>query len=248
MEKVLFTRQRHEADRAGLHWDYRLVIGDKAHSWATKKELPEPGKSIMLWQQPVHTAHYALSDKVVIPAGQYGAGTTTLDWVKKGTAEMEKDKIVINTDDGRFLLKKMPNYEDGSGWLFRNLGKKDMEKKSTDEAVINAAKKLATIGATGTVGGTVSAYVGRHLDKKDKEKKLEKKAENKYLEKIAMNRGTKYVVDKTIPVMKNMWEHAPKEEQAKGIAALKNSAKMSIRNGTGGIPSPNKGSFKKSFK
>ena len=30
--QVLFTRQRHEADRAGLHWDYRIVIGDKAYS------------------------------------------------------------------------------------------------------------------------------------------------------------------------------------------------------------------------
>ena len=43
MENVLFTRQRHEADRAGLHYDYRIVVGDKALSWATKKELPEEG-------------------------------------------------------------------------------------------------------------------------------------------------------------------------------------------------------------
>lgn len=131
MEKVLFTRQRHQADRAGLHWDYRLVIGDKAHSWATKKPLPEPGKSIMLWQQPVHDRHYALSKKVIIPKGQYGAGITTLDWVKKGTAEMSSDKIIINTNDGRFLLKKMPEYGDGSGWLFKRLNKeKPMEKKA----------------------------------------------------------------------------------------------------------------------
>ena len=163
MEKVLFTRQRHEADRAGLHWDYRIVIGDKAHSWATKKPLPEPGKSIMLWQQPVHTADYALSPKVVIPAGQYGAGVTTLDWVKKGMAEMSADKIIISTDDGRFLLKKMPDYMDGNGWLFKNLGKGTPDNKYLTKASTLVQKD------------------------QNEEKELGKKMEikNKYLDKIA---------------------------------------------------------------
>ena len=129
-EDVLFTRQAHNADRAGFHHDYRLVVGDKAYSWATKKEMPEQGKSIMLWEQPVHTADYALSKKVVIPSGQYGAGVTTLDWVKKGKASFEDGKIVVHTKEGRFLLKKMPNYEDGTGWLFKQLPKEEkMENK-----------------------------------------------------------------------------------------------------------------------
>ena len=81
--EILFTRQRHEADKAGLHWDYRLVHDDKAYSWATKKELPTPGKSIILFEQPVHDREYALSKKVIIPKGEYGAGITTLDWVRK---------------------------------------------------------------------------------------------------------------------------------------------------------------------
>jgi hypothetical protein len=136
MENVLFTRQRHEADKAGLHWDYRIVVGGKALSWATKKELPDMGKSIMLWEQPVHTAHYALSEKVVIPKGQYGSGTTTLDWIKKGKAQFDDGKIVIHANEGRFLLKKMPNYEDGTGWLFKQLPKEEkenMEKKSENK-------------------------------------------------------------------------------------------------------------------
>jgi hypothetical protein len=146
MESVLFTRQRHEADKAGLHYDYRLVVGDKAHSWATKKELPEVGKSIMLWEQPVHTADYALSKKVVIPKGQYGAGVTTLDWVKKGQAHFEDGKIVVHTKDGRFLLKKMPNYEDGTGWLFKQLPKeeKNIEKKAENKYL----EKIAGMGAS----------------------------------------------------------------------------------------------------
>lgn len=118
---ILFTRQRHEAKRAGLHWDYRMVVGDKAYSWATKKELPEPGKSILLHQQPVHTADYALSEKVIIPDGQYGAGVTTLDWVKKGKASFEgDDKLTLKLANGEtFLIKKTPAYGD-KAWLFRN--------------------------------------------------------------------------------------------------------------------------------
>lgn len=129
MENVLFTRQRHEADRAGLHYDYRIVVGDKALSWATKKELPETGKSIMLWEQPVHTADYALSNKVIIPKGQYGAGITTLDWVKKGQADIKDGQITVHTNEGRYLLKHMPTYQDGTGWLFKKLRREKMGNK-----------------------------------------------------------------------------------------------------------------------
>lgn len=202
MEKVLFTRQRHEADRAGLHWDYRLVVGDLAHSWATKKELPEPGKSIMLWQQPVHTAHYALSEKVIIPKGQYGAGITTLDWVKKGKAELAEDKIIIHTDDGRFLLKKMPNYEDGSGWLFRNLGKENMEKKAEKEIpqdVINITKVLT--------GG----YVNKYLEKIASDMAIAKKSKGEE-EKAIHDYGIRGKKAKN-PVLKKAISHAREEEK-----------------------------------
>jgi len=126
-QEILFTRQRHEADRMGLHWDYRLVAGDKAYSWATKKELPEPGRSIILFEQPVHDRHYALSKKVVIPKGSYGAGVTTLDWVRKARIgeNSTSDQLTIHTKDGqKFLLKKLKGSEWGDkAWLFRNLGK-----------------------------------------------------------------------------------------------------------------------------
>jgi len=133
-EEILFTRQRHEADKMGLHWDYRLVHGDKAYSWATKKEMPEPGKATLLFEQPVHTSHYALSDRVEIPAGQYGAGTTTLDFVRKAkvySSPEEPDKLVLETKDGqKFLIKKMGDGKFGDkAWLFRNLTKQAMTNK-----------------------------------------------------------------------------------------------------------------------
>lgn len=128
--EILFTRQRHEAKKAGLHWDYRIVVGDKAYSWATKKELPEPGKSIVLYEQPVHTADYALSQRVEIPDGQYGAGVTTLDWVKKGHANFDHaDRLTVQLHSGeKFLLKKVPNYDE-KAWLFRNITPKEEQEK-----------------------------------------------------------------------------------------------------------------------
>jgi hypothetical protein len=138
-QEILFTRQRHEAERAGLHFDYRIVVGEKAYSWATKKPLPEPGKSILLHEQPVHTAHYALSERVNIPKGQYGAGVTTLDWVGKGrinNPEEDPEKFTVNLNDGqRFLIKKLPEKYGAKAWLFKNLTKEKpetIEKKAME--------------------------------------------------------------------------------------------------------------------
>lgn len=118
----------------GLHWDYRMVVGDKAFSFATKKEMPEPGKAIVLFEQPVHTSHYALSKRVEIPDGQYGAGTTTLDYVRKGTVEeghADGTMIIRAKHEGgehRFLLKKLDDSKYGrSAWLFKNLTQQTKE-------------------------------------------------------------------------------------------------------------------------
>lgn len=133
-DNILFTRQTHDAKRAGKHFDIRLVHGDKAYSFATKKELPEVGKSIMLYEQPVHDASYALSKRVEIPEGQYGAGTTVLDFVRKAKLEeRSKDHFILSTKQGeKYLLKKVPMYGQDT-WLFRNLGvsNKYLEKIAT---------------------------------------------------------------------------------------------------------------------
>ena len=124
--EVLLTRQRHEADRAGLHFDYRIVVGDKAYSWATKKDLPEPGKSIILWEQPVHTAEYALRKRIVIPKGQYGSGLTTLEFAQRAKVinpSEAGDKFSLHLRDGtRLLFRKLPVSQNDDAWLFKNLG------------------------------------------------------------------------------------------------------------------------------
>lgn len=139
-QEFLFTRQHHMADRMGEHWDYRLVHGDKAYSFATKKEMPEAGKSIMLFEQPVHDRAYALSKKVVIPKGQYGAGTTYLDWIRKakiGENSTDNQMTIYTKDGEKFLLKRMKSdsmYGDKS-WLFKNLGKVEKMKNKYLEKI-----------------------------------------------------------------------------------------------------------------
>lgn len=119
---IILVKQKHDADRAGTHFDWRVVVGDKAYSWATKKETPAPKGKLILWEQPVHDKEYALSKKVVIPKGQYGAGTTYLEYAQKGTAKFEHDDYFeLNLNNGdRYYIKKMPSYG-GKAWLLVNL-------------------------------------------------------------------------------------------------------------------------------
>lgn len=130
-QDILFTQQKHEAFKAGTHYDYRVVIGDKAYSWASKFDIPEVSKAIVLHEQPVHDRGYALSKKVVIPKGQYGGGTTILQWARKGTVETHGDHHVITTPKDRFFLKKMESYGPKQ-WLFIRLPKKKVEKKNNE--------------------------------------------------------------------------------------------------------------------
>jgi hypothetical protein len=146
--EVLFTQQEHHADKAGLHYDYRIVIGDKAYSWASFKNVPEPGKSIIFHEQPVHDREYALSPKVVIPSGQYGGGTTYLKWVKKGKLAKGKDYFTVETASGeKYLLKHIPSYGD-KHWLFKNLteNKKDMKENKYLEKIASVNKEASFLG------------------------------------------------------------------------------------------------------
>lgn len=147
--EILMTRQRHEAERMGLHYDYRLVLGDKAYSWATKKELPEDGKPILLYEQPVHDRDYALSKKVIIPSGNYGAGVTTLDWARKAKAIKDGDKIIIDAGKhGKYLLKHVPSYEP-TAWIFRRIDKSaTLEKKASTSVQESTNRYLEKIAIT----------------------------------------------------------------------------------------------------
>lgn len=75
--------QDHEAERAGRHFDLRLIdpATGFAHSWALPKaKLPEPGKSVLAVQQPTHTKDYAINFEGDIISG-YGKGRVKLKQV-----------------------------------------------------------------------------------------------------------------------------------------------------------------------
>lgn len=132
MDKVILVKQRHEALKAGKHWDWRVVVGDKAFSWATKKEANNPGDKLVLWEQPVHDKEYALSEHITIPKGQYGAGETFLEYAQKGTAKITKDEYHLELNNGdKYFIKKMPSWDD-KAWLLVNVSKpmnKQADKK-----------------------------------------------------------------------------------------------------------------------
>ena len=94
---IKWVIQQHDARRAGKHFDVRLGTPQTGlYSWATKKELPQPGGKTMLFQQPVHRYDYA-GFQGSIPSG-YGAGTVkTYDMGTIGVQEASNDKIKFFT-------------------------------------------------------------------------------------------------------------------------------------------------------
>jgi len=97
-----FVVQRHEARRAGTHYDVRFGP-DNLFSWATKHELPEPGKKRMLYAQPLHRGSYARWEGDIVG---YGAGhVSTKDYGSILVTKAEPNQINIV-----LLHHKYPEY------------------------------------------------------------------------------------------------------------------------------------------
>lgn len=72
-ELVDYIVQRHEARRAGEHYDIRLGTPQTGlFSWASRKGVPQPGQKRLAVQQPLHSHGYGKFEGE-IPSG-YGAG------------------------------------------------------------------------------------------------------------------------------------------------------------------------------
>jgi hypothetical protein len=124
--------QEHDAERAGKHWDLRLVDPNKrkAHSWAVPK-AKWPGKKNRLRlaiQQPTHTAHYALNFEGKIPSGTYGAGDVKIvkntgtnvkveDGVVRFSVPRVGNMVLRKTDGDKWLLMRAKKASDLSGQL-----------------------------------------------------------------------------------------------------------------------------------
>lgn len=155
--QILFVRQKHDAKRAGLHYDFRVVIGDKAFSWATRKDFPEVGKPTILWEQPVHHASYLNNPDITIPEGQYGAGTQVIDYAQKGNAIVQNDAYHLELNNGdRFLIKKAPDSYGEKAWLF-------LRKKKVEDKKNPYLEKVAALGSSDM------AAARSHINKKREE-------------------------------------------------------------------------------
>lgn len=127
--------QAHDARKAGMHWDLRLVDPDTthAHSWAVpKSKLPSPGdKPILAVRTPTHTADYALHYGVNGPKAIHeGYGKGMVEMVHKEPVNVlssQPDKIkferTINGLPQQYVLFQTK----GHSWLLKNTTKPSKE-------------------------------------------------------------------------------------------------------------------------
>jgi bifunctional non-homologous end joining protein LigD len=93
--EIEYVIQEHEADRAGRHFDLRLVLNGKSASWAIPMKgkrgglarMPEPGERWAAIRQPDHLVEYNKFEGE-IPKGQLGAGQVKI-WAR-GKADIHK--------------------------------------------------------------------------------------------------------------------------------------------------------------
>jgi DNA ligase D-like protein (predicted 3'-phosphoesterase) len=107
--KNIFVIQKHKADRAGLHFDFRLQEGDALKSWAIKKhKLPSKGGKLLAVETEMHPLSYS-DFEGTIPEGQYGAGDVeiydkgTYTTIKK-SGKVWKFKLNGKKEDGVYVL------------------------------------------------------------------------------------------------------------------------------------------------
>lgn len=112
-----FVVHKHDAKRAGLHYDLRLEIGGVLKSWAFRKELPgKHGIKRLGIEQPDHDISY-IDFEGIIQEG-YGAGVVSI-W-DKGEVEIleyepgRKIKIIFKGDKlaGEYVMVNTSR-----GWL-----------------------------------------------------------------------------------------------------------------------------------
>lgn len=119
-EEWKLTVQKHDADKAGIHYDVRLndPATGHAHSWALR-HLPKPGEMMLATAQPTHLASYSTFSGDI--KSGYGKGKVEL--IRKEKAE------VLKSDDKtiRFNLYPGQNTEEyalrkwGDNWLLHNV-------------------------------------------------------------------------------------------------------------------------------
>lgn len=119
-----FSLSKHDAFKAGPHFDLRLLDEEgNAHSWALRKGLPEKGEKRLAVLQPTHHDK-SLDFEGSIPKGQYGGGDVKL--VDRDIAEIIRsspDQINFNVYKGRDAKEFSIIKTKDKNWLMINRAK-----------------------------------------------------------------------------------------------------------------------------
>lgn len=112
-----FVIQKHDAERAGPHLDFRIEINGKAKSWAIKHWPKRIYEKRLAVKQPDHTVSY-MDFEGIIPHGEYGAGAVRIK--DEGDLEIihqNKNKITFVKDNIKYILFQTS----GDDWLIERL-------------------------------------------------------------------------------------------------------------------------------
>ena len=147
----IFVVQKHQAHRAGLHWDFRLEHDGVLWSWAVRKGPSlDPAVKHIAAHVEDHPLEYA-DFQGEIPAGEYGAGKVELwdrgTWLPLADPEkgMKKGELTFVLDGtrlhGRFHLVRMKprpgQRSTQESWLLFK-GHDEAERAGADAAAIEA--------------------------------------------------------------------------------------------------------------
>ena len=173
----IFVVQKHQAHRAGLHWDFRLEHDGVLWSWAVRKgpSLDPADKRIAVHVED-HPLDYA-DFQGTIPDGQYGAGKVetwdrgTWEALDDPAAGMRKGEIkfVLHGKrlNGRFTLVRLKPRPDQrsrqDNWLLIK-GHDEAERAGADATAIElevAAPKLKRDWCEATQAAQLGARGGR---------------------------------------------------------------------------------------
>lgn len=122
-KKWEFVLQKHEADKAGTHYDLRLGDTDTGigHSWALPSGLPPTGGRGLAIQQPDHTiSYFDFQGRITDGYGKGNVSTTKR--TKTEIVSAGADKVSFNLYTGRDIEEYTLVRTNGKNWIIVNRG------------------------------------------------------------------------------------------------------------------------------
>jgi len=139
-DSKVFGVQRHDAHRAGLHYDLRLERDGVLKSWSIPKGMPTDNRHLAIATDD-HQMSWLDFDGD-IPDGSYGAGKVSLDNKSTfQTVSYSPKKWVFYVNDGKYQGKYTLVHWQDNKWLISRNKNQSME---AEEKVFNAWYDLAT--------------------------------------------------------------------------------------------------------